>query len=617
MKILIVTEDNSEISSLKGHLLKIISDLYIKLYRYKLMQEIERHKEDETLLITNSSYKPNNNTNSILFNEEWGELEWEKIRFSAWKIARSWHNNIKNYKLKMRTYDIFLNDISETRIAMHLSRSVISYKNLIEKKVKQFNPDKILVMTKNSPPENFALETAEKKNIQFNTICKINIYILYNYLRKLFWKIEEFKTLANLKNISQSKRESPKKESVFIIASHELHLKSIKPIIEQFEKKDISVRIITDIKDYKQSFAKYKISKKYYYNFLQEVSFKNIKNEYIKIKEEEINLQKTVPYLRNYIDRYLFVFFNEKIAQYAGLSAVYAESVSEFLLKHKPKAIIFISDRGAIEKSFSLIAKKLNIPTFLTSPNTLMSLDKTNEYNICDYILVVGKNIKEELIKIGVPEKKITIVGDSRFDDYFDHKFIKEKIINKYNLKTKDRYILLISTYISSTIPYSEKKLAFQLVSEAVKNLKNYKLLIKAHPNEDLNVLASQIKEWRIKGTIASGNIQDFLYISEAVCQTFSMSGLEAIVFNRPVFIINPKDTYEKHIPYIKNNAAIGIFSPKELVKYINLLDKNQSFKRNIIKQSKIFCKRYLGLLDGKSSKRIVKKVIPFLNIQK
>lgn len=293
------------------------------------------------------------------------------------------------------------------------------------------------------------------------------------------------------------------------------------------------------------------------------------------------------------------------MAQYFGFSAIYVKSAKTLLEKNKPSSIIFISDRSAIEKSVSIIAKRLKIPTFLVSPNTIMSLDKTNEYKIADYVLVTGIHIKKELIKIGVNKRNIIIVGDLRLDNIQRKHFDRRKLFDKYGLDKNKKIIILISTYVSTAVPYNEKRNTFKLVNEGLKNFNNFQLVIKAHPNENIDVLRSQVKSWGIKGKVISGNLHELLYISYAIAQTVSMTGFEAAIFRKPIFIINPRETYEKFIPYLSSAAAIGINNKEEFTANLKKFEKDSSFKKALLDSAEKFCSYYIKKVDGKASERV------------
>lgn len=613
--ILIITEDNSEISALSNIVLKLLFRIYIKLYKNILLNEVKKLKGNNVLLICNGSYTPRvqQQLTVKLYNEVWGNLNWEKIRHASWDITRNWYKEIKNEYMNFATLDdIFLNDVFETRVALHLSRSVISYKVLIEEEIANFKPGKIMYMTLNSPPENFAKEFAINSKIVSEQISKYNPFIIYNFIRKLLWKFEERKIDNNLRSLYKIQDNPPVENLVLIVVSHELHFKTIKPLINELERKNFKVKVVSDLAKIYEISEKFGINKRNIDNFIKYLSFNNSQKIYHKFKKGCIKVIKILP-VKTYINNYFKKFFCEKLSQYLGYSSVYSRAANLYIKSEKPKAIIFISDRGTIESSFALTAKLTKTPTFLLSPNTLMALDKTNEYKITDHVLIAGNTIKKELLEIGVPAEKIEVVGDLRFDEYIKNQFDKEQIILKNSLEDKTKYILLISTYVSTSVPYKEKKEAFKLVSSALRSLPGYKLLIKAHPNENIETLRSQLQEWGIQGKVVEGNLQEFIFISEAIAQTFSMSGLEAIVLNKPVLVINPQEIYEKHIPYIKNKAAIGINSSDSFIENIKRLERGGQFKKELLERSRKFCEQYIGMLDGKASLRAADKIIEII----
>lgn len=245
MKILIVTENNSEISGITNIFAKILFYLYIKLYKFVINNAVERYKNSsEVILLTNKTYKPDNfrKTRLNLYDEVWGDINWEEVRYEDWYSARNWHKGIKELKNEMTIDDIFLNDIYEARIAMYLSQYVLSYKQLIKELISEYKPEMVVSITLNSPPENFAALIAKENNIRFSTIAKVNPFIIYKYIRRFFWKLDEKKILGNIKQLCSGTKLSESKKDVWIVASHESHLKSALPIIEKYKEKKVKAK---------------------------------------------------------------------------------------------------------------------------------------------------------------------------------------------------------------------------------------------------------------------------------------------------------------------------------------------------------------------------------------
>lgn len=610
-RILIITEDNSEISGITNVLAKILFYLYIKLYKFLINLAVERYnKSFEVILLTNKTYKPENfrKTSLNLYDEVWGNINWEEARNEDWYCARNWYQGIKELKNELTLDEIFLNDIYEARVAMYLARYVLPYKQLIKDLISEYNPDMVVTITLNSPPENFAALIAYENNIRFSVIAKVNPFIIYKYIRRFFWKLDEKKILGNINQLCSAKQSSGSKKDVWIVTSHQTHLKSALPIIEKFKEKKVKAKIVSDIQDMYQISNKYGIDNNDFTSFFKYFTFESLIKDYLHYKQKFfkiINKSNKISPPNSYLDKYFRKDFKEKMAQYFGLSAIYVKSAKTMLEKDKPSSIIFISDRSAIEKSISIFANRLKIPTVLVSPNNIMSLDKTNEYNIADYVLVTGIHMKKELIKIGVNKRKIIIVGDLRLDNIHKRHFDRRKLFNKYGLDKNKKVIILISTYVSTAVPYNEKSNAFKLVNGGLKNLNNFQLVIKAHPNENIDVLRSQVKSWGIKGKVVSGNLHELLYISDAIAQTFSMTGFEAAIFRKPIFIINPKETYEKLIPYLSGAAAIGIYDEEEFSANLKKIENDSVFKKELLNNAEKFCSRYIRKIDGKATERL------------
>lgn len=93
-----------------------------------------------------------------------------------------------------------------------------------------------------------------------------------------------------------------------------------------------------------------------------------------------------------------------------------------------------------------------------------------------DQILTWGDWMKEEVIKfLDYPSKNVTVVGMPQYDSFFEYK----------SNSTKAKKQILYSTGHPSTIPH-EKMILELIASHLLKNLPDYKIIIRVHPNDNV-----------------------------------------------------------------------------------------------------------------------------------
>ena len=83
---------------------------------------------------------------------------------------------------------------------------------------------------------------------------------------------------------------------------------------------------------------------------------------------------------------------------------------------------------------------------------------------------------------------------------------------------------------------------------------------------------------------------------------TFSTSGLEAVVLNKPVITINLTGRPDP-VDYAEKGVAIGVYKGKNLYYAINNALYNEDVRKSLLRERKKYKRDYF--LDGKASERI------------
>jgi len=124
--------------------------------------------------------------------------------------------------------------------------------------------------------------------------------------------------------------------------------------------------------------------------------------------------------------------------------------------------------------------------------------------------------------------------------------------------------------------------------------------------------LQEEINRWGIKDVIISNNesieLFDLLRASSVVLITWSMTGFEAIMNNRPVIVVNTtKKNYDDFIPYISGKGAVQAENITKLEKYLeSYLENNNILLKERLRAAQSFIKHYILLPDGKVCQRII-----------
>lgn len=621
--IVVITESILGPEQLTGFSASLFYKVYNFFYSLQLQLLIQiKVKSSKTITVVTSrnllgERRVKENIEVQFYDDLIFNVDYLKGRKEAWDFAENWYKTSKPSSLgKKFTYEgINLNSFISLRHAIFLNQSILSYYQAIEEIFKKEKPQEIYLFSGLSSQEKIAMHLARKYKIPFKVYFKFSL-VPVDALIKKFLRKREMGILRNkLLDMGNSNIKIPPR-SIVATASHTSHLKSIIPLARKLKNKYPTV-VVGDFLSMQNDLKTLKADDygwTYFSAFIgqEEIEKKlNKFKKYFKQVQEEIEKEIVFekPSKKGLIFSLASDYLKNRITEVFPLTIIYLIAIERFFKKTKPKMVVFISDRGILEKSFSIMAKKYSTPTILYSPNNVMSVDMTNRYDIADLVLITGRHMLEELHKIGYQKDKIKIVGDLRFDNIRSLiKILKrEELLRKVGIKKRKKIVLLISLYSSDYSPVYEKMRYFKAVSVAVESIPNTELLIRPHPNESLILLGEQLKRWNITNAkvVHELNIYEILYLADLVIMLHSMIGFEAQVFGKPVISVNLlKKNYQRYVPY---GGSILEITDEDKLRHaiVELLDEKSTARKNLIIKGERFSKKYLGEVDGKVAERV------------
>jgi len=194
-------------------------------------------------------------------------------------------------------------------------------------------------------------------------------------------------------------------------------------------------------------------------------------------------------------------------------------------------------------------------------------LDKSRKIP-ADHTLVWGNYWENKLYQqSNYPENLLIKTGFIRTD--IIHRLIELKDKKLFNLPENKKLVIFASQPIKDA--NLRKKVALE-VFKGLKDFNNCRLILKPHPIEmnDTEYYQEIAKEAGLKDLIINETIDLYLLISKAdiVITSFSTVGLESVLFNKPLIIIDPlKEDVQN---YHKNEVAFQASNNEELSIYID-----------------------------------------------
>jgi len=203
------------------------------------------------------------------------------------------------------------------------------------------------------------------------------------------------------------------------------------------------------------------------------------------------------------------------------------------------------------------------------------------------------------------------ITGDIFLDQIVNSEHLKlgAEVKRKLGISFNSKVIVLMSSYVIDDFTEERKRILFTTVDIAVKKL-GFSLVIRPHPNENIQVLHEQMKDWNISG-IASLNesLMNILFASDLVCMYYSEVAQQAMSVGIPVLSLVPDDLsadWDKHWGYYSSGAVKHFSLGEDPALVISDLISDHDSRQHLINKGFEYVKNSFGERDGNNAKRFV-----------
>ena len=283
------------------------------------------------------------------------------------------------------------------------------------------------------------------------------------------------------------------------------------------------------------------------------------------------------------------IFYESYIFTYLRLIS----GLEEFLKKNRPKRIIQVYETGPYAKAFEVVAKKLKIKTIgiqhgmwatITPPEYLhKNIQNTTNplgHPIPDLTCVFGEYDKKLLVEKGnYPPEQVMITGNLSlfYLDKIKNSLDKNFLVEKYHFANKRIILVPLSSRIYYATKHKAEVILLKSLFSLFKNDPTKIFLIRPHPGDKFDQ-HELTKICPSKNFICSElSLFEDIFVSDLVVLTYSTVGLEATLFNKPVFYVsilegNTSNFSEYYEPFIKN-GIIHTISIDDLFAKVNSYD--------------------------------------------
>ena len=281
----------------------------------------------------------------------------------------------------------------------------------------------------------------------------------------------------------------------------------------------------------------------------------------------------------------------------------YGEITKEVIHTEKPDVVVTIDDRSPFGKTVNVISKSLGVPTLMVQHGIVA--DHPIYGPICsDKMAVFGHAFKDALVKRGVNPDDIVVTGQPRFDVLVNTKYDKKWIYEKLNLNGEKGLIVFAST----DLPDDEKELTVRELCAAMKQFPDKQLVIKPHPSDDGAMFVDLLCKFKSDAIVVHDYLYELLSACDLLITTWSTVGLEAMILDKPIIVINLMNRPDM-TSYVERGAAIEVNMPNALSGIIGQILYDGDTIQRIKEGRNKYILDYTYRSDGKASERVAKLI--------
>jgi len=304
---------------------------------------------------------------------------------------------------------------------------------------------------------------------------------------------------------------------------------------------------------------------------------------------------------------YLFKTWFQDTAYRSIRSVLLADRALERL---QPGVVIVADPTDYVTKAFTLTGRTRGVSSFCIQFGMASKYDSEWRYFKQDYLGVMGAEIAAIMKNNGIPEERIYVLGNPRYDSYFPDDHLKDRVRKDLNVPDSHVLVAFMSVPpVTEGIGKREAGLSLQeyetilaMVYELPDRLENMVLAVKPHPEEFEYIEyhktfmgAEGPRKNRIR-LIQNRNAYEIMNASDLVITMQSTTGLEAILLEKPLIMVNITDR-EDYVNYASSGAACRVSRREGLVPAVQSLLHDHETAEHFRRTRKQYLKENLGYM--------------------
>ncbi|MBI4056112.1 MAG: CDP-glycerol glycerophosphotransferase family protein [Elusimicrobia bacterium] len=295
------------------------------------------------------------------------------------------------------------------------------------------------------------------------------------------------------------------------------------------------------------------------------------------------------------------------------------QSAGHVLKLYKPSIIVTTDVNHSLVRGICSMGKSLGIPSF----NVQHGLPSKEGVEWCfmvqDRTTSPGSFATSILKYHGVSLDKTIETGAPCYDGWSENLALRSETRKKLSIGEKENLLVYMSIPPSlemggmeGMLSSSEAERNLSAISQISSKVENLRVIVKAHPEEDVERLLHFAKEHPSLKIMDQMTSYEMLQASDAVITWHSTTGLEAMILGKPLIVLNMTPKPDP-VPYVQEAGAISARSEKELFQAVDdLFSYPQAIFNQRQKQNRLL-KEWIICPGEEASQRVLQSIVAML----
>jgi len=634
LRLLLVTEATRSIGEFRRPMVRRSFLAYAHWYRRAVTRAVKRLIEDHEVtvlgarqLVDASALPPTVTVH--YYDEEAYAVDSRELESLTQRLVTGWWQAASD-EPDLSYRDVWLPDLLTVGKRLRVRLEVVERLGIIDRVLGEVKPDQLRLLSGASMTEQVARLVAKARGLGVRSVSRSPLPQLAARAYAALFPRED---RINLKQLLRQERHAPVSQRadarrVLFVTCRSRHHLLVDPLIEAVRSAGASPRLVaqsngdpelaTRVSDLRAA----GVPAAYLMDYLPRASaarlvrrFRPLFHRALRRAERDPELAERVswrgvslwPVLRPFLAGSEASLLAALLCQEAAYRAVRAI---------RPDALVVTSDRRLGERAMAFVARSNGIPSLLFSGTLILPRDLTSRFDIGDRLVVIGEHLRQSLIReVGIETERVSVVGDPRSNAarLVPTARLREEVRRDFSLTPGRPLVIFVSKYVSLVFSAEEREAFYRTMVAAARQLGDVDFIVKVHPNEPLERLQEQVREWGWPEALLTKeyDIHRLFGAADAAVMVTSMAGLEAMALGCPVVAVQKADKdYEGEYvpPYVSAGAVrrVDLGKAAALADTLRVLLWNPAERAAMIERGRAFSARYVHPVDGRLGERVL-----------